>query len=275
MLFQLPKPMMNPRIFRVLATICLFLIACATVAQTTTTVQTTVGNGDDRLLPVQKDMGLTFDLTGLVNSVALSSPTDPNGNNALLFRYYTQDNRAFRLGFGVTTVSHRSNQVDSVGQARVDYDSTYSRTDFYIAPGFERHLVGSRRLDPYLGGNVVLGVTGKPTTAINIETSDTIGVSTVKTDIDQSGGTVFGLNVIGGFNYFFSKRLAVGAEYSFGFATRSAGGDFSAVTVDTPVSGGQSVTRVTGSDLTRNTGLAMASTAGITLSWFFARNPKE
>jgi len=32
---------------------------------------------DERLMPVKKDMGLTFDLTGLVNNIALGSQTDP------------------------------------------------------------------------------------------------------------------------------------------------------------------------------------------------------
>jgi len=180
-----------------------------------------------------------------------------------------------RIGFGINTINNRSNQVDSVGQSRVDYDSTFTRTDFYIAPGLERHLQGSRKLDPYVAANVVLGIRGKSTSSINIETSDTIGVSTVQTDIERAGGTVFGLTATGGFNYFFSKRLSVGAEYSFGFVTRSDGGDFTEVTVSTSNSGAQTVDRTTGSDLTRNTGLAMSSTAGITLSWFFARNPKE
>ncbi len=257
--------MTTPSIFR-------FVAVAAIVLFTGTTAL--AQNDEERLIPVEKDMGLTFDLTGLVNNVALSSQSDPAGNNALLFRYYMKDDRAFRLGFGVTSASHRTNSVDSVGAASVDYDSTFSRTDFYIAPGIEHHLTGSRRLDPYLGANVVFGAIGKSTTAINVETSDTLGTGTVKTDIDQAGGSIFGINILGGFNYFFSKRLSIGAEYRFGFINRKTGGDFSEVTVTTPVSGASSVQRQTGSDLTRNTGLAMSSTAGITLSWFFARKAK-
>lgn len=258
----------NTPMKNLLLAVALLLGVSASFAQTQSTA-------DDRLLPVQKDMGLTMDVTGLVQNLALNSLDDPNGNSALLFRYYTKDDRAFRLGFGFNTISHRTNRVDSVGQAEVDFDSTWARTEVYIAPGIEKHFVGSRRLDPYVGASVLLGLTGKTTMAINTSTSDTLGTSTVKTDRERAGGSVFGLTFTGGFNYFVSKRLAIGAEYNFGFYNRRTGGDFSDVTVTTPVSGSGTVSRSTGSDLVRNSGFQVNATGGVTLSWFFARPPKE
>lgn len=227
------------------------------------------------LKPIKKDIGFSFNLTGLINNMALSSMTDNNGNDAIILRQYINDDLAFRLGLGIAVSSNKWSTVDSVGSTLVEWDSTFKKVDFYVAPGIEKHFLSAARLDPYVGMDIRFGKLGKSTMSSDKATTDTSGTSTLEIDGTIAGGVSMGLNFIAGFNYFFSHKISIGAEYSWGFMTSSSGGDWRNTIIDTPaITGIGSSTNTIGSNIQSTTGFALGSTAGITLSYFFTRDKK-
>ncbi|MEM9024319.1 MAG: outer membrane beta-barrel protein, partial [Bacteroidota bacterium] len=207
--------------------------------------------------------------------ISLNTLEDETGNPLIFGRYFYRDNWAVRLGFGLNSNSRDNSSVDSLGNSQVSVDSTISKTDIYISPGFEYHLVGSRRLDPYIGVTATLGLLGSTNVDISRATTDTTGVATLVVDSTRGGGSALGINIITGFNFFVSERLSIGAEYSFGYNWLREGGDYTSNIIEQPISGSQIVTNRRGSDVTTNQGFEVRSTAGITLSYFFARPPRR
>ena len=236
-------------------------------------------NDSNPYKPVKRDLGFAFNLNGLINNIGLNSMNDVNGNEFFLVRNMLDDDLAFRAGFGITSRSDKWSTVDSVftsGPTRVKWDSSSSRVDIYFAPGLEKHFANTGRLDPYIGAELKIGLLGKTKTKSNTVSEDTVGTGTLEVKGELAGGTSLGINLIAGFNYFFSNRIAIGAEYSWGFNSSSIGGDWSTTTIDTPANAtSTSTTRAVGSNLTSNSGFLVGSTAGITLSYFFTRNKKE
>ena len=245
-------------------TIAVFTTGFSSFAQMAT-------NEAPSLKPSKDWWGLTFNVTGLIDNIALSSIEDVNGQESVFLRYYYTDDVVFRAGFGLNSINHNLKTTTTEGDAEIEYDSTFAKTNIYFAPGIEKHLGGTRRLDPYIGANLVFGALGASNIDISLNSTDTLGTEQTNIAEERAGGFAFGLRAVAGFNYFFSDKLALGAEYQFGFDRVRDGGDFSRSTTVIPVSGSSTSTRETGASTTTTSGFAMQSTAGITLSYFFTR----
>ncbi len=223
----------------------------------------------DTLKPHAKNVGVTFNLTGLINNISLGSLTDKNNNNAILGRYYIKDDLALRTGFGIYSINNKWSTSDSIGTALVTMDSVQKRFDFTLTLGIEKHLGKTRRLDPYVGADFVVGAIGKTKINVDEKTSDNTGTATRQHIIQQDGGAVFGLSGIVGVNYFISRNFAIGAEYQIGYQVQRFGGDYSETTVNTPISGQSTSTFTKSIDKSKFGGFSVNSTAGILLSIFF------
>ena len=237
-------------------------------------------DGVDTYKPLKSDWGFSLNLTGLVSSMALGSMADSNGNQFFVVKHMLRDDLAFRAGFGITSWGNKWSSVDSVfiaGPSLVEWDSSFTRVDLFFAPGLEKHFAATSRLDPYMGAELKIGLLGKSTMKSNTITStlDSTG-GTVDVTGKMTGGSSIGVNLIAGFNYFFSNRISIGAEYSWGFNSSSVGGDWSIVTTSLPENASSSTTtREIGSARASTGGFAVGSTAGITLTWFFSQEKKE
>lgn len=220
-------------------------------------------------LPQKGDLGFTFNFIGFLDTISIGSFKDHIGNDAILTRYYIDDHSAIRLGLGFNLTNEKNSRVDSAGSAQVSRDSTYKRTDFYFSPGYEKHFKSGKNLDPYLASAISIGKIGRTKVRDIVTTTDTTGKSVSDITFDMDGGYSVGLNLIAGFNYFFSEKISIGAEYGFGVNTARYGGDWTKVTIDTPASGSQTVKREVGSQSVNSTQFKMNSNAGIMLSFFF------
>ncbi len=223
----------------------------------------------DTLKPQAHNVGITFNVSGLINNISLGSLTDKNNNNAILGRYYIKDNLALRAGLGIFSINNTWSKSDSVGTALITSDSTQKRFDFSVSLGIEKHLGNTRRLDPYVGGDFTVGAIGKTKINVDEKTVDNTGTATRQHIIQQDGGAVFGLSGIIGFNYFISKNFALGAEYRIGYQIQRFGGDYSETIVNTPISGQSTSTFTKSIDKTKYSGFSVNSSAGILLSIFF------
>lgn len=220
------------------------------------------------------DWGFALNVSGLINNVTLNTLSDVNNNNFILAKHHLKDDQVLRIGVGLKTINNNSFKSDSItissgNRALRDIDSTEKRFDFSISLGFEKHLGATRRLDPYVGGELIVASIGK--TKINADTkiTDVTGGQTIQRIIQQDGGTTFGLNAVVGFNYFFAERISLGAEFGMGYLYSSTGGDVSESMVDTPVSGAQVASFIKSKSQSSTSGLNVNSTGGIMLSFFF------
>ena len=224
-----------------------------------------------RLKPSEGDWGFTFNLSGIITDLKLNGNKDMIGNEILFFKHYLKDDLAIRLGLGINTTSVKTVRKDSVRQipAFVEFDSTYSRNDWALSFGIEKHLDHLRRLDPYFGGELSLQFIGKEKSSWNTEQTESSGTTTIEGERKMDGGTGVGLFGIAGFNYFITERISLGGEYRFGYSYLKVGGNFSESEITTPPSGSVISYFNKGAAEERTSGLSVRSSANIVFSIFF------
>lgn len=220
------------------------------------------------------DWGFVLNLTGLVENISLTTGTDVNNNNSILVKHHLTDDRVLRLGVGLKSINNTNSREDSItlssgNRALQTIDSTETRSDFAFSVGLEKHFSGTRRLDPYIAGEMVIGRIGSTKLDVDIDETDVTGTGKVRRTVQQDGGVNFGLNVIAGFNYFIAERVSLGAEVNLGYVYNSSGGDQSESVVNTPVSGTETASFTSSKNQTSSRGFIVNSTAGITFSFFF------
>jgi hypothetical protein len=229
----------------------------------------------DTLKSRDGDWGFVLNLTGLINNISIGNLTDGNNNNAILAKHHLADDKVLRLGLGLKSVSNSWFTADSItillsgNRALQEVDSTEKRFDFSVSGGIEKHLGTTKRLDPYIGGELAIGKIGATKIDASTDITDVTGTQKIQRIIQKDGGFNFGLNAIAGFNYFFAERISIGAEFSIGYIYSGAGGDESESLVDTPVSGAQVSSFISRKNRYSSKGFDVNSTAGLMISFFF------
>lgn len=241
--------------------------------------------------PVAGDIGLGFRVTGLNNVSLREWNQDAFDTPEIMGRYFISDKLAVRarLGANVSTTSTEfSDQyLDSVrfGQALLIDSATVTRASgatFSISPGVEYHLTAdASRLDPYVGAEFLLGFKGETETEVDLDyqrvTADEITIyqEDLNSKINTAGGISVGFNLLGGFNYFFTEKIAIGAEYAIGYAYRRDGGDVRIATTGAIIPGGDPTDVIPVSqtevfqELSTEASFFTGSTVGINFSIFW------
>jgi len=143
--------------------------------------------------------------------------SEPFKINSLRYRYFLQENIAFRASIFMggkrnTTFS------DTTG----GYPLTKNRNgnfDFSIRPGIERHFEGTDRLSPYLGSELFLGINTTKDNQQSLWSDD----KTIQSAITKTSQTSFGANIFMGADYYVSDHLFLGAELGFGLLLEGRG----------------------------------------------------
>lgn len=86
----------------------------------------------------------------------------------------------------------------------------------FIAPGFEKHLEGNRRVSPYWGAEAIVGKSFYSYTLTNSMNGQSFSQggnfkSTTK------GAYALGANFYAGVDYYLGKQIFIGAELGYGF----------------------------------------------------------
>ncbi len=220
------------------------------------------------------DWGLSINISGIINDIRLENDKDANGNYMVFGRKYLKDDAALRIGLNITSDRNKWTAEDSLtlgsgNRALQTVDSSRTRFDFSVLVGYEKHMTGTKRLDPYFAGEFMVGRIGNTKTDATTTLKDVTG--TDKTDFtrQEDGGLTFGLGVVAGFNYFIAPKFSLGAEFGFAYTYVKTGGEFSESTVNTPVSGSQTTTFILGKQQQSGSNIGVSSTSGIVLSYFF------
>ena len=230
---------------------------------------------EDTLKSRDGDWGFVLNLTGLINDISIGNVTDGNNNNSILAKHHLTNDTVLRVGFGLKTVSGNWFLEDSItvvssgNRALQTIDSTESRMDFSLSVGLEKHLGTAKRLDPYVGSELMIGRIGGTKLDASTDITDVTGTEKTQQITQIDGGFNFGLNFIAGFNYFFAERISIGAEFNLGYLYTSTGGDISDSRVTTPVSGAEITSFTSSKNKTSSKGFNVNSTGGLMLSFFF------
>jgi hypothetical protein len=156
-----------------------------------------------------------------------------NSLNQIKFRYFTKPDFAWRFGVNISA-------LDSVLDSKAYYSSTNlnykdRRKSFTIGLnlGFEKHLKGTKRLSPYIGGDISFTTKsssqevteGSTTTKIKgiwldetIETYNSGSNYYTRTiyNPQERAFNRFGLNVVSGLDFYMAKNFFFGYEFNFG-----------------------------------------------------------
>jgi len=252
------------KITQILFSVALLSISSILVGQETT----------DTLKSRDGDWGVVLNLTGFINNISLGTQKDVNNNNTILVKHHLTNDKVLRLGLGLTSIRNNNFKADSISlpsgnRAWREVDSIETRFDFSLAVGYEMHFKGTKRLDPYIGAELLIGRIGN--TKINASTNitDKLGTQKIHRIIQQDGGATLGVNVVSGFDLFLLERLSIGAEVNLGYIFSITGGDQSESLSDTPVSGTQTNFLTNSKGGISRRGFDVNSSAGLLLSYFF------
>lgn len=224
--------------------------------------------------PEVGDWGVVGNVSGIIAQVQTATPKDLRNENLFLIRYKKSEQLTFRLGIAPNVMNVNVSSTDSVGKDLVRFDSTASRSTIAFKPGVEYHLKGTHRLDPYLAGEVELGVVGGMNIGSSTNITDTTGTSLITRTITEDGGFSLGLKLSAGMNFYIAPKLFVGAEYGVGLTSVTTGGDRQEVVQYNPVSGSDYSQRNLSSIRTTNTNLVVDPTIKLTVGYFFGFNRK-
>lgn len=175
-------------------------------------------NENDIIRPITKSgsAAFLFTLQGL-GTFGIGAPSIGTGDNAVVagagMKYYFQDDMALRLLLAFNNSSHKTS--DSSSSAKP------GETNFGIGAGIEYHFRPLYSTSPYIGGQISFSQ--------HATDNDVSGAGSKKTK-DNS----FGVAALAGFDWFFTRGLAVGAEYSLGFATVGGSVTNGSTTTDNP-----------------------------------------
>ena len=106
--------------------------------------------------PAAGDVGFTFGVSGLAN---LGAEANTSLAHSLLFRYYLSDDMAVRLGARLAMESSTATEDETTTSGYLYTDKTNS-SEVAIAVGIQKSLGSHERLEPYVGADVSIGMSG-------------------------------------------------------------------------------------------------------------------
>lgn len=136
---------------------------------------------------------------------------------SLRYRYFFQDNIAFRVTLGINNTSTSYNFFENE-ETNSGSTGTYEARNNGLTFGFggEYHFAGTNRLSPYVGTDIMFG-TGKITSE-GLNTDGSVFID----DYSQSfeiGTSMFGVNFVAGTDFYFAENFYFGLELGLGWAT--------------------------------------------------------
>ncbi len=199
------------------------------------------------VVAAQKPAAGAMGFTGGLSSLVGSPTSGPSQTGSLQFKYYVSDGLAARVGLLIktgagngTTVSDTSGAGQGVAKETTTIKS--GGLGWALSLGAQKSLGGTDKLDVYTGADLYFGgTTGKVTdkeekvTKLPVPApAPGVGVDAVgdfkKTVTTTPGSFNMGLNAFVGFQYFFVEKLAIGAEFAYGYGYSSTTGSDEVVT---------------------------------------------
>lgn len=147
---------------------------------------------------------------------------NPVSISGIRLRLFNSESSAIRIGLFLggtssTEVTAQPEEADPDAPELLDVTKTFSVS---IRPGYEKHFAGTDRLSPYVGGEILFGITSETKTEESWDL-DSDGDGAVGTWTTKDGTTTIGVNVVAGTDFYFADNIYLGAELGFGFSSTS------------------------------------------------------
>lgn len=174
--------------------------------------------------PSAGDMALTFQgdiLNGSAASLYNSAFLSPG--DLLTFKVFQSSDIAYRIAFRFYNETEGYDgdafTVDTIGAPSLPLQYKVSSSEYLIAPGIEKHFMGSNIFDVYVGAEVVLGM-GKDKEHFyeEYELGDYYEYTATTSNFVAGVGGIVGVNVFLG-----QLPVSVGIEYGIGLKYSTAG----------------------------------------------------
>lgn len=246
-------------------------------------------------MPKEGYSGLGFNITGL-SSIALSNYgngilnnatlQDPTGvltggfnvtvgevipQNMLMYKRYYGGGWASRLSLGINSISSTTSNGDST-ETPLEYSDETTKVSgfsFGIGLGMEKHIeTDAAKVDPYLGADLMIGLLGGIDYSYTQDVTGDGYSTNTQYDVAYPGGFGAGLNLLGGFNYFFSDNISIGGEVGMGFGMVKTGGDWTSDYTFSSTVGGTTTTSTSNDQGTyenKQMGIQVNSYGGVNL----------
>lgn len=128
------------------------------------------------------------------------------------YRHFGSATSAMRLGVFLGYQNKTTILQDEDSKTnKLELKKKESSITVAIQPGLEKHMTGTDRLSPYIGGYLDLNFTTKNTKEETQLTDTKMGY-----DQTKKASLGFGLNAVAGFDYYLAKSLYFGTELGFG-----------------------------------------------------------
>jgi outer membrane protein W len=196
----------------------------------------------------------------------LSLNTTSNTFNApmLKLRYFAADNFAVRLGLQMNNSKEVENfyGFDAQGDETTDSLGTITTKDrlTWISLGGSYHFSQMERLSPYVALDVMIGM---ESTKVDGVDTDGNGYDAGRTSTSTTKNSGLGLNIAGGFDYYFAENVFIGGEVGFMFLSMKDKGGEASTTF------GSTTTTVTTLPAGSGSSFGNSATAAIRLGWRF------
>ena len=229
---------------------------------------------ENEFKPNVGDWGFSLNISGIINDIKVENNQDLSGNYFIIAKHILKNEKVLRIGLGINYSKQNFLTEDSISiasgnRALQEVDSSITRFDFALGLGLEKHFGENKRLDPFVGGDLIIGRIGSTNTNATTKITDITGTGKEQLIKKLDGGFYFGIGGLAGFDYFFSKNLSLGVEFGYEFVYEVTGGDYSVSDVITPVSGSQTSTFENGKEQESKINLGATPTGGIVLSFYF------
>jgi hypothetical protein len=155
-----------------------------------------------------------------------------NALNQIKVRYFFAGNSALRMGLTYNSKKTKSESSNSYGTNPYSREDERKTATVGLNFGAEKHFSGTRRLSPYLGAELV--VASKSSSQTLTSTSQSTTPATTETEVKGAWQTVtivnnnvfvssyeergffqYGLNLVGGFDFYIAKNLYLGYEVAY------------------------------------------------------------
>jgi hypothetical protein len=201
--------------------------------------------------PVEGDMSMTLGLTGLS---ALNVTTNFGNMSTLLYRYYLADDLALRVRANLTLNNFKTDFSDTTGAGEHDVTKGHF---VGLNLGIQKNMGHSKRLEPYIAGDLTVGFGKTGITDNTTDFSDTISQEILT---EPGNSTTVGVIANAGFNYYFTDHFAFGAEFGYGLLYTSTG---EGETTFTSTTGNTTVTNTSHTGSSKSFGLSGTGGLGL------------
>jgi outer membrane protein W len=163
--------------------------------------------------PKKNDVTTELGLAGGLNNADFK--LNEGGSGLLRFRYFIKEDLAARVGFNLSASSEKTNFYGTGANAGRTGKLVEKSTGFLLNLGIEKHFGGTPRLSPYVGADILFGISGRKDKGEN--TDGEVFVSQFNYTVKGPGTFSLGLRGVVGADYYIAKHLYIGAEAGLGF----------------------------------------------------------